>query len=91
MNKEYVCYCGLYCGNCAVMAKIKPAAEKLYSEMKAAGFDEIIHFIPGGDGFWPFLKDTAEKGLCVSCKEGSGNPGCGVRICAKEKGVEACA
>jgi hypothetical protein len=30
-------------------------------------------------------------GVCVSCKAGSGNPGCKVRICAKEKGIEVCA
>jgi hypothetical protein len=33
----------------------------------------------------------AVQGVCISCKEGSGNPGCAVRICAKEKGVEMCA
>jgi hypothetical protein len=59
--------------------------------MRAAGFEDVIHLLPGGDGFWPFLKDTAEKGTCVSCREGSGRPGCGIRICAKEKGVKMCA
>jgi len=91
MDKKYTCYCGLYCGNCAVMAKVEPAAKVLFEEMKKAGFEDIIHFIPGGDGFWPFLKGMAEDGVCISCKDGSGNPGCAVRICAKEKGVEMCA
>ena len=91
MDKKYICYCGLYCENCAVKAKIGPASKTLYEEMKKAGFDEIINFIPGGEGFWPFLKNMAEQGLCNSCREGSGNPGCAVRVCAKEKGVETCA
>ena len=91
MKEEYVCYCGLYCENCAVKAKIEPAAQVLHNEMKNAGFEEIIHMIPGGSGFWPFLKEMAENGAYVSCKGGSGNPGCAVRICAKEKGVEMCA
>ena len=91
MDKKYICYCGLYCENCAVMAKIKPAAKVLHDEMKAAGFEEIIKFIPGGGEFWPFLKSMAENGTCVSCRDGSGNPACAVRICAKEKGVEMCA
>ncbi|MPN19625.1 hypothetical protein SDC9_166997 [bioreactor metagenome] len=30
-------------------------------------------------------------GICRSCREGSGNPACKVRMCAKEKGVEMCA
>ncbi|MEA5037524.1 hypothetical protein SDC9_32826 [bioreactor metagenome] len=91
MDKQYICYCGLYCENCAVKARIDPAAKLLYREMKAAGFEEIIDMIPGGAGFWPFLKDMAENGTCMSCREGSGDPGCAIRICAKEKGVEMCA
>jgi hypothetical protein len=91
MDKKYICYCGLYCENCAVKARIQPAAKCLYDNMRMAGFENVIHLLPGGSGFWPFLKETAEKGTCVSCKEGSGRPDCGVRICAKEKGVEICA
>ena len=91
MDKKFACHCGLYCENCAVKAKVEPASKVLYEEMKKAGFEEIIHFIPGGDGFWPFLKGMAVDGVCISCREGSGNPGCAVRICAKEKGVEMCA
>jgi len=91
MNKEYICYCGLYCENCAVKAKVTPAAKTLYDEMLRAGFEGVIQYIPGGDGFWPFLKSMVEDGLCVSCKDGGGNPGCAVRICAKEKAVEVCA
>lgn len=90
-TKRYACYCGLYCEHCAVKAKVEPAARILYDEMKKAGFEEIINFIPGSDGFWPFLKSMAEDGICISCKEGSGNPGCAVRLCAQEKGVEMCA
>jgi len=90
-KKRYACYCGLYCEHCAVKAKIEPAAKVLYNEMKKAGFEDVINYIPGGEGFWPFLKSMAENGLCLSCKEGSGNPGCAVRLCAQEKGVEMCA
>ena len=91
MNKNYTCYCGLYCENCAVKVKVEPAAKTLYEEMKKAGFEEIVNMIPGGDQFWPFLKSMVIDGVCVSCREGSGNPGCAVRICAKEKNVEMCA
>ncbi|MDR2736533.1 MAG: DUF3795 domain-containing protein [Gracilibacteraceae bacterium] len=91
MDNKYTCYCGLYCKNCAVMVNVEPAAKILYEEMIKAGFEDIVHMIPGGSGFWPFLKSMAEEGVCVSCREGSGNPGCAVRACAKEKGVEMCA
>jgi hypothetical protein len=91
MDKKFACYCGLYCENCAVKVKVEPAAKVLYDEMRSAGFEEVISFIPGGEGFWPFLKSMADDGVCVSCRDGSGDPGCAIRICAKEKGVEMCA
>ncbi|HKM41810.1 MAG TPA: hypothetical protein VJY43_04500 [Methanocorpusculum sp.] len=47
MDTKYFSYCGLYSENCAVKAKITPAAKVLYNEMKSAGFEEIIHMIPG--------------------------------------------
>jgi len=91
MDKKLACYCGLYCGHCAVKVKIEPAAKTLYDEMKAAGFEGVIAYIPCGEGFWSFLKGMTNDGMCVSCRDGSGNPGCAVRICAKEKDVEMCA
>ena len=91
MNKKSMCYCGLYCENCAVKAKVEPASKVLYEEMKKAGFADIIHFIPDGEAFWRFLKSVSQEGACISCQEGSGNPGCTVRICAKEEGIEMCA
>jgi hypothetical protein len=91
MNSKYSCYCGLYCENCAVKAKVEPAARALVDEMKRAGLDEVISYIPGGDGFWPFLTGIAADGLCISCIDGGGDPGCSIRICAKDKGVDLCA
>lgn len=91
MNKRYMCYCGLYCENCAVKAKVEPAARVLYAEMKKACFEEIIHLIPDGKEFWGFLKGMAEGGSCLSCREGSGYPDCPIRLCAQEKGIDMCA
>ena len=91
MNREYACYCGLYCDNCAVKVKVEPASNVLYDEMKKAGFEDIMPFLPDGDKFWSFLKNMAIEGVCVSCRAGSGNPGCQVRICAQTKNVEMCA
>jgi hypothetical protein len=91
MDRKYICYCGLYCGNCRIIAKINPAAKVLYDEMIASGLESVINFIPGGDGFWPFLKDLAEDRTFTSCIEGCGDPSCAIRLCAKEKGIEMCA
>jgi hypothetical protein len=91
MERGQACYCGLYCENCAVKAKVEPAAKVLYDEMQKLGFEEIMPFFPDGDKFWSFLKGMSAKGICISCKAGSGNPACKVRQCAKEKSVEMCA
>ncbi len=91
MDKKYACYCGLYCENCAVKVKVEPAAKALYGEMAKLGFEEIMPFFPDGEKFWSFLKRMAVEGVCISCKAGSGNPGCQIRLCAKEKNVEMCA
>ena len=91
MDKKFACYCGLCCEHCAVKVKVEPAAKVLYDEMRLAGFEEVIAFIPGGERFWPFLKGMADDGMCISCRDGGGNPGCALRICAKEKNVEMCA
>ena len=63
----------------------------MHGEMKKAGFEKIINYIPDGEVFWRFLKSVSEEGACVSCQAGSGYPTCPVRICAKEKNVEICA
>ncbi len=89
--EKYTCYCGLYCENCAVKVKVEPAAKVLYEEMKKLGFDEIMSSFPDGEKFWSFLKGVSLEGVCISCKERSGNPTCKIRLCAKEKNVEMCA
>lgn len=91
MDRKYTCYCGLYCGNCAVKVRVEPAAKVLFKEMKKLGFEDIMPFFPDGEKFWSFLKNMSTEGVCISCKAGSGNPTCKVRQCAKEKNVEMCA
>ena len=90
MNKKHLAYCGLYCENCAVKAKVNPAATLLYAEMRKAGFEHVMRHLPDGEAFWRFLKGTVENIQCV-CRENScGNPGCKIRVCAKEKNMDAC-
>ena len=65
MDRKYACYCGLYCGNCGVKAKVEPAAKVLYGEMLKLGFDQIMSYFPNGEQFWSFLKGMTEEGVCV--------------------------
>ncbi|MCL2671788.1 MAG: DUF3795 domain-containing protein [Clostridiales bacterium] len=91
MDNQHSAYCGLCCENCAVRVHIYPAALALQTEMQRAGFDQVVHAIPGGAEFWGFLGGMVQSGVCPSCRAGGGNPGCRVRVCAREKGVEMCA
>lgn len=91
MEKKYTCYCGLYCENCATKARVEPAARTLHREMEKAGFKDVMPYLEDGEMFWGFLEGMATQGSCASCREGSGNPGCGIRLCAQEKAVEMCA
>ena len=91
MEEKYACYCGLCCKNCAVKVKVEHAAKALYEEMGKLGFADIMSFFPNGEEFWSFLKGMATKGVCISCREGSGNPACAIRPCAKKQNVQMCA
>ena len=52
MDKKYACYCGLYCENCAVKAKVESASKILHDEMNKLGFEEIMPFFLDGEKLW---------------------------------------
>ncbi len=85
MDTEYICYCGLYCENCIIKVKVEPSAKILHQQMRDAGFEYFINAIPSGEAFWGFLKNMSEAGVCVSCRKGSGDPNCPIRLCAQGK------
>lgn len=91
MQEDLACYCGLYCENCPVRAKVVPAAKVLLEEMRKAGFEDVIGMIPDGNTFWAFLKGMTDSKRFASCREGCGNPECAIRVCAEEKGIAMCA
>jgi hypothetical protein len=91
MDQRFMCFCGLYCENCAVKVNVHPAAVVLRNELSNTGFEEVAPKLPGGGEFWSFLNDMADNWVCLSCKEGSGNPDCAIRTCAREKEVDMCA
>ncbi len=91
MNTEFICYCGLYCENCIIKMKVEPSAKLLHQQMRDAGFEYFIQAIPNGEAFWEFLKNMSEAGVCVSCRQGSGDPNCAIRRCAQEKSIDVCA
>jgi len=93
MSLEDVTYCGLYCGLCASRRCIPQQAATLRETLRREGYDRGYFDVPGLAqvfvAFWEGLNRLAET-PCPGCRADGGNPDCGVRRCAQERGVIAC-
>lgn len=88
---KLVTYCGLYCGLCAERGRIPRQARDLRDSMASDGWDFWGHDMPGFKEFWEFLGERCDpEKACPGCRADGGNPGCGIRTCARERAVEAC-
>jgi len=91
MSVEEVSFCGLYCPNCGANCRLPQRAAALYDEMKSGQWDEWAPGIEGFTAFWRFLDGLAHPEAPKRCRDEScGDPGCGIRTCAQERGVTAC-
>ena len=88
---EFVTYCGLYCELCAERARIPQRAAALQEAMAEEGWPYFEPSVPDFAEFWRFLEGLHGEGGCRGCRAGSGFPGCQIRICAQERGVDLCA
>jgi hypothetical protein len=89
---EQVTYCGLYCGLCAARSRIPQRSRDLRDAMQKEGWNLWGADIPGFTGFWEFLGGLAEGESGCSCRgKDCGPPFCGIRKCARSRGVEVCA
>lgn len=92
---ELTTYCGLYCGACDIYQKrIGDAGRDLQKVMEAYKFGQYAHMIPGLEEYAAFEKVLGNMiqmfGQCAGCRGGGGDPGCKIRLCAREKGVTSC-
>ena len=86
-----VTYCGLYCDLCSQRARIPERAQSLKDILTKEGFEFWSKGMAGSEEFWEFLGNLSDMDKsCPGCRQGGGNPGCDLRKCAKEKGVEVC-
>lgn len=91
------CYCGLYCGACAIKnGQIRDTASSLQDMLNTYQYGE---WVPMVAEYFPVVKGWREfEGVmgwlmtqdCPACLGGGGNPDCAIRICAKEKGLAGC-
>jgi hypothetical protein len=87
-----VTYCGLYCSLCAERGRIPRQARTLYDTMVKEGYETWGSEVPGFEEFWRFLANLCDPdSTCPGCRQGGGPPFCGIRKCARRRGVEVCA
>ncbi|MGD2206416.1 MAG: DUF3795 domain-containing protein [Anaerolineae bacterium] len=86
---EFVTYCGLHCDLCSARARIPQRAAALQQAMTEEGWTFWGQTISGFPEFWQFLQGLADEG-CPGCRAGGGDPGCQIRICARERGLDLC-
>jgi hypothetical protein len=92
VDLEQVTYCGLYCGLCSSRNRIPRQSSELRATMQREGWNLWGQDIPGFKEFWEFLGGLADGEARCSCrKHDCGPPFCGIRKCARAKGVEVCA
>jgi len=89
---KLVTYCGLYCDLCAQHGRIPQQARALMTSMANEGYEFWAQELPGFNEFWGFLTDLCDPDqACPGCRQGGGPPFCGIRKCARQRGVEVCA
>lgn len=88
---KLVTYCGLYCDLCAERIRIPRRAAALQAAMTEEGWPFWGDSVAGFTEFWAFLEGLASSEGCPGCRAGGGYPGCQIRVCARERGIELCA
>ena len=94
---DLACYCGLYCGACAIKnGQIRDTATLLQDMLNTYQYSEwvpmVADFIPAEKGWGEFesVMGWLMSQDCPACLGGGGNPDCAIRTCAKEKGLAGC-
>ena len=93
VDMNEIAFCGLACGKCIKgKGETKECAMQILKDIQESGVDHWHHHEPK-----QFDYDDLKEGLmwlasfdCKGCHAGGGNPGCAIRKCAKEMGVDNC-
>ena len=86
-----VTYCGLYCDLCAQRERISRQASALRASMINESYEFWGPELSGFNEFWSFLTDLCDPDkACPGCRQDGGAPFCGIRKCARKRGVEIC-
>jgi len=84
-------YCGLWCGLCAQRGRIPTRAKDLREAMNKEGYESWASQLLNFKEFWAFLARLCDPdAACPGCRQGGGPEFCGIRKCARQRGVEVC-
>jgi hypothetical protein len=90
-NLKLVTYCGLHCDLCSARGRLPRQAATLRDTMRKEGWEYWGDSFPRFKEFWQFLNDMSEpEKSCPGCRQGGGPPFCGIRKCARKKGIDLC-
>ena len=99
-EKELVAYCGLYCGDCnSYKGKIADLARDLRKELRLAKFEKEaalkseISFFAAFKNYprcYEVLGEMVKMRCKRTCRGGGGPPGCKMRDCCRNKGIQGC-
>jgi hypothetical protein len=90
-NLDFVTYCGLYYGLCAERSRIVGQARALRDTVVTEGYDLWGQDLPNFREFRAFLEQMCDPDKnCRGCRHGGGPPFCGIRKCARARGVDVC-
>ena len=94
---ELACYCGLYCGACAIKnGQISNTAKSLKAMLAAYDYGEWVHMVadvfPVVNGWKEFdgVLGWLTEQDCPACRGGGGPPMCEIRLCAQQNGLAGC-
>ncbi|MBC7170213.1 DUF3795 domain-containing protein [Candidatus Bipolaricaulota bacterium] len=90
-DHRFVTYCGLYCGLCSARSRIPAQATALRETIVKEGYDDWGQELPNFREFRAFLDHLCDPDRsCPGCRAEGGPPFCGIRKCARKRGVEIC-
>ncbi len=98
--KKLVGYCGIYCGGCGIFKGriISMVANDLEELIKVWRYAEWVpkfgsinfNFVEFQKGLAYLTKENSGCYCQEPCKDGGGVPGCEIKKCAENRGVEIC-
>jgi hypothetical protein len=100
MSLDAIGYCGLHCGGCPLHeGRIADLARDLRKELRSMKFEKAAEALSR----IPFYKAFESYGSCYevlgalvkmrcpkTCREGGGNPMCGIRKCCTARKLDGC-